>query len=300
MTRTCPSFATLLASLAALWLYCPDVARANDFEDFQQARRAYDNAEYAAAVTFFESLVGHEIPRLRNRSLVLESHKYLGASYLFVGRPGDAEAQFERLLRMEQDYVLDPLGFPREVQVVFARVREREAAARVAASEDEARAAAEAALRRQEALDAERTRLRALRKLASTEHVVEHHSRWVAALPFGIGQYQNGDTALGLALAAGSGILLATNVTSYFLHDSVTAERVTSTNRDSLRASEATFRYTNQISLALLLAATVGGIIDAQVRFEPTRSYDRERPLPPEHRDPVDIRFGATGISGRF
>lgn len=218
-----PSLPNLSGLCVMLCLACaawsPPVARANEFDDFQQARQAYDAGDYARSESLFSSLVGGEVPRLRNRSLVIESHKYLGASYLFVGKPGAAEQQFERLLRMELDYVLDPLAFPREVQVVFEGVRARLKAEKQAAAEREAQAAADAALERQAALDAQQARLQRLRALAATERVHELNSRWIALLPFGVGQYQNDDRRLGLTLAISEGLLLGTHLTTLAIRE---------------------------------------------------------------------------------
>ena len=44
---------------------------------------------------------GGDAPPVTNRSLLLEAKKYLGASYLFLGKLQLAEAEFERLLRLK-------------------------------------------------------------------------------------------------------------------------------------------------------------------------------------------------------
>src|ERR1700755_276185 len=97
------------------WICAPGPgARANDFEEFEAARGAYEAQDYARAVLLFETLAGGDNPGLSNRSLVLESKKYLGAAYLFQGKLPEAEREFERLLRLDPQYMLDPLGFPEE------------------------------------------------------------------------------------------------------------------------------------------------------------------------------------------
>ena len=77
------------------------------------------------------------------RPLVLESRKYLAATYLFLGRKSDAEGQLELLLRAEPDYVLDPLAFPAEFVKTFSEVKVRLEQERLRKEQERARAAAQ-------------------------------------------------------------------------------------------------------------------------------------------------------------
>ena len=64
-------------------------AGADELSDFEAARRNYDKQSYAKAAKGFESLVGGVVPRARNPVVRLEARKYLGATYLFLGRDED-------------------------------------------------------------------------------------------------------------------------------------------------------------------------------------------------------------------
>ena len=55
-------------------------------------------------------------------------------------------------------------------------------------------------------------RLAMLEELASTETVIERHSRWFALVPFGAGQFQNGQTAEGWLFLIGEGLLAGGSV----------------------------------------------------------------------------------------
>src|SRR5262245_26997768 len=162
-------------------------AHANDFEDFEKARAAYDAQDYTKATTLFEALAGGDVPQLTNRSLVLESKKYLGASYLFLGRITQAEQEFTRLLQMDRDYQLDPLAFPEEVQRLFARVKKQQDAYRLASEEEERLQQAHKAQEQAQRAEQERLRWAELTQLAQTETVHEVRSRWLALVPFGAG-----------------------------------------------------------------------------------------------------------------
>jgi tetratricopeptide (TPR) repeat protein len=286
----------LLVSVAALLACWTARVRANDFEEFEKARSAYDSQDYARAASLFEALAGGDVPQLTNRSLVLESKKYLGASYLFLRKLSQAEQEFTRLLRMDPGYLLDPLGFPEEVQRLFARVKQQLEAERRASEEERRREELRVQREQTERAQRERERWERLTALAEVETVHEVRSRWVALVPFGAGQFQNGHASLGALLAVSEGSLLALSIVTYFLHDSLRGQAPSPEEIDDARLAEQAFRYTNQISFALFAAIAITGIIDAQIRFEPSHDYERKRSLPADLVKP-EISLGPTGGS---
>lgn len=292
----------MLPALIALLTFAQAApARANDFDQFQNARAAYDSQNYALAADLFRGLLVEFTPTDR-RPLVLESRKYLAATALFLGRKQEAQAQFEALLRVEPDYVLDPLAFPDEVARLFSEVKARMEVERVRNEQERARAQAAEAAERNEATKQQHERLDRLITLASTEHVQERHSRWVAMVPFGVGQYQNGHNGLGLVLAVSEGSLLAISIVSFFLHENLRGQTPeTDQLRQDARLAESVFRYTNQISLGLFGAIAIAGVVDAQVRFVPTRMFERSRPLPPDLEQlQVSVGPGGLQLRGHF
>jgi hypothetical protein len=296
--RSAAKLATCLALLASALLGSP--ARANDFDQFQNARVAYESLNYELAADLFQGLLVTAAPSDR-RPVVIEARKYLAAAYLFLGRKPEAEGQLELLLRAAPDYVLDPLAFPDEVGKTFAVVKARLEKERTQTERERARA--DARERGQQEVEArkERDRLQRLIALASTERVKETRSRWIALLPFGVGQFQNDHNGLGLVLAVSEGALLAIGATTFFLHESLRNQVPTDADRGNAQLAEAGFRYTNEISFGLLAVLAVTGIVDAQLRFVPSRSYDQPRPLPP---DLLKLRLSVgprgLGLSGRF
>jgi hypothetical protein len=96
---------------------------ADELSDFEAARRNYDKQSYAKAARGLESLVGGVIPRARNPVVRLEARKYLGATYLFLGKDGDAREQFRLLLEEDPDYDIDPVAFPEAVVETFQEVQ---------------------------------------------------------------------------------------------------------------------------------------------------------------------------------
>lgn len=294
--------AALLAWTAGLWLgfaFVPPASRASDLSDFQRALGAYEAHDYPNAVVLFEELVGDPVPRLQTAALVLESRKYLAASYLFTNQPAAADQQFQRLLEQDPSYQLDPLGFPAEVEQAFVVVRERLRQQRAERAEEAAHREAEARRLETEQLFAERDRNAELVRLAETVRVERLSSRWIALLPFGAGQFQNGHTELGYVFAVTEGVLTATVAGTWLAHAFLKREhdRIEAQGDVSLTPSEldrANFqtelaRTANRVSFVLLMAAIVVGVADAQWRFRPTVTAEERRALPDSLRPAVEL-----------
>jgi tetratricopeptide (TPR) repeat protein len=282
---------------AALWLALSRPVRANDFEAFESARNAYEAQDYAQAVKRFEALGGGDSPVITNRSLLLESKKYLGASYLFLGKLPLAEAEFERLLRMDPQYILDPLAFPGEVQRLFAGVKARLDAERRVADEERKREQDRLQKLESERVTGQRSRWERLTQLAETERVQEVRSRWVALMPFGIGQLQNGHADLGAVLAVSEGSLLLVSFVSWIVHENLRGQQPGPNERDQFNLTERVSRYTNQISLGLFGAVALTGIIDAQLRFQGDVWSERKRELPKDLQQAPSVSLGPRGLS---
>lgn len=301
------------ASLCLLACLASGVGRAHadDLEDFDRARQAYEEGDYGAAAALLEHMVGGEVPRVRNHALALESRKYLAATYLFLGRRAEAEEQFVRLLRAEPDYPLDPAAFPAEVLALFREVKAR----LVAEREAEARRRAQAAEAAREAelarMIAERERITQLEALAQTETVERVNTRWVAMLPFGAGQFQNGDQRLGYFFLASEVLTFGLGVGSYYAHEAlrhkdttVTVGEDPSTEQAIVRRAKA-WRMVNWVSTSVFGTLCIVGITDAMVRFQPVVRTTRARPLPesPIEATPgpqVSLRLGLGGGSLRI
>ena len=291
----------LRALLCALWpCVFVQVVLANDFDDFEAARSAYESADYALAAQRFKKLGGGDNPTIANRPLLLETKKYLGASYLFLGKLQLAEAEFERLLRLDAQYILDPLAFPEEVQRLFARVKARLDSERRVAEEEERREQDRLTRKETERIEGEKLRWARLTALAQEERELQQRSRWIALMPFGIGQVQNGHASLGAVLAVSEVSLLLVSLVSWGVHENLRGKNPAADQRGEYNVTESVSRYTNQISLGLFGVIAITGIIDAQVRFEGDSTRARKRELPPDLRDPPRLTLGLDGLRLRF
>ncbi|MCA9531324.1 MAG: hypothetical protein KC543_14445 [Myxococcales bacterium] len=286
---------------ATLWVVAGHAA-ADELDDFERARALYVAQDYPGAARAFEHLVGTDPPRLQNPVLRLESRKYLAASYLFLGRKSAARAQFSAILDEDPTYTIDAVSFPQAVIQLFDEVREAHHAKIEEATRKKREAEASAQAAAEKARAQELARLGRLEQLASTVTVEERHSRWIAALPFGAGQFQNGDARLGRTFAITESILAATSVVTWALHTSLRnegaeAHQPTSRiRRVAARRAERAYRITNQVSFGAFALVAAVGVLEAQLRFEPVTRRTRERPLPADLRGAANARTLAVGV----
>jgi hypothetical protein len=101
-------------------------------------------------------------------------------------------------------------------------------------------------------------------------------------------------------LAVSEGSLLAISIAAYVLHQDLRGQEPSAAEIDDARLAERAFRYTSQISFGLFAVLAVTGIIDAQLRFVPSRRYERERPLPPDLYGGPELTLTPTGMHLRF
>src|SRR5512137_2801627 len=96
-------FALVVAVLAS---FVATRAAADEFQEFANAKNAYEAGEYETAVARFEEL---RASQPKNKGLVEELHKLLAVSYLFLGNSAKAEENFLELLSADPEFALDPL-----------------------------------------------------------------------------------------------------------------------------------------------------------------------------------------------
>jgi len=256
------------------------IVRADELSEFENARGRYDRHDYTRAVDAFRKLVGSDPPRITNPLLLLESRKYYAASLLFLGNADEARLQFRLLLQQSPDYVIDPLAFPTDVVELFDEVKggmrrdleQRREAERSREREAEERAAREAELRRQY--------LQRLRVLAEEREVHHANSRWVATIPFGVGQFQNGHRRLGTVLAATESLAAAASIVTFIGHQTLANDRPSASDVDAANQQQHRWFAANIVSFSAFAVLAIAGVVDAHLRFVPERVSVEQRPLP--------------------
>lgn len=277
-------------------------ASADELADFEQARRFYKDGEYRKAVNGFESLVGGEIARAKIPLVIQESRKYLGASYLFVGNEEAARQQFKLLLEEDPGYQLDSLSFPRAVLDVFAEMKLQVQARQTRQRRERERREAEQRKAEMKELLEQQERIKRLEELAATETVEKVNSRWIAILPFGVGQFQNGDKKLGIFFATTESALLVASITTAVVHNSLRSETVDPDRLQDAQRAERALRISNWAVTGALVGVYLAGLIHAEVKFKPKITRTRERELPEDLRSKrsLELQLGIGGGSVRY
>jgi tetratricopeptide (TPR) repeat protein len=206
-------------ALALLWLAPASAsAQTNEVSLFNQAKTAYDAANYDEAIRLFGPLVDGGARQLSSHVLLQESRKYYGASLALVGRGGDATQAFQALLRDDPEEELSESLFPPRVLDVFRTVK-TDMQAELHRQEEAIRQAEERQRQEQE----DRLRAEILSKAVLFERTVERRPIWQGLVPFGIAQFQNGEDTKGALFLVGEGLLLAINIASYLTWQSLPA-----------------------------------------------------------------------------
>lgn len=302
------SFSTLAVALAIVLF--AGRSGADEPSELAKGRFAYNARSYDDADAAFRAMLDPKTGTVHDSVLVNEARMYWGATLIAKGRNDEAVQQFEAILAVDPKYEPDPAVFPVQVGYVFidTRARFQERARQL----EEQKAQREKLRKEQEeaAKKAMVERLRYLEKLAAQDTVVEPHSRWIALVPFGAGQFENGQTALGFFFEATEALLLAGELITipiYLtqLQNSSAAYQQGLANAPIAqqylnRANEA--RITNLVLNGALDLTMIVGVLQAQIAFDPEVQRVRVRPhVPatpsaPVHASLPALRFGAAPV----
>jgi hypothetical protein len=316
-----------LIGLSSILVAAP--ARADDLQEFELAKSRFDTGQYEAAADRFKVMLDPAaLPcdkggatgacRVTDRDVIERARALYAVSLWALQRKDEADAQIELLLRQNPGYTPNP-DIPQDVtdRIVIVRARLRPILDKIASDKIEADRLAR--LRAQQKLQDEMARLKQLTDLAATETVVSRSSRAIAMLPFGVGQFQNGEIALGTVFLATEVVAGATSIISAILIDVLEADAREKLRQQSLvenpgqpvdnealNDSIAGTALLNRIAFGVWAGVSVIGIIEAQVRFVPERTTTRPRVIPPLRRPTVlptvSIQSGGAtfGVVGRF
>lgn len=207
-----------LAALAAALLLPAAAGEAAPPADLKRAKDRYEFGAYADAAGAVRELLARrkDLPEAE----VIEAYRILGLSEYQLGDRAAARAAFVNLLSIDPDYALDPFLVPPQIVEFFDRVK-REAEPELAPLRE----------RRRQLKEQERLAEEARRKLLAEEAarsgppskvvLVQERIYLFNWLPFGAGQFQNGDTGKGTAIAISQVLLGAVNLTAIVAHSEI-------------------------------------------------------------------------------
>jgi hypothetical protein len=197
------ALAILLAARAAA--AAPD--EGSVAETFERGRTAFGRGEYQRAIELLRPLLYPEV-RLETEGEIVQAHRMLGVAHLFENQPDDARKEFRKLLELRPDYRFDPLLDPPRVVDFFNGVVRDEERELLAMEAKRKKLEAELAARRLREAELQRAR----------ETVVvrtERHSYAVSFIPFGAGQFQNGQSGKGWLFLGAEGVLAAASIGTF-------------------------------------------------------------------------------------
>jgi hypothetical protein len=273
--------------------------RADDAQAFELAKNPFDAGQYAVAHVRLAALLDPALPpcdgattaghcRIVDPDLVERVRALDAASLLALKQEPEADAQIARILRQNPQYAPSPAMFPQEVIDRFTLVRGKLRAELEAIVEEREKEDLQKRKDAQKAREADEKWIADLVKLASEQPVVEKNSRWIALVPFGVGQFQNESVGLGVAFAVGEalfgGASLATvAIVQGFASTNINAKSPVNgtVNVDALNTNIRVATTVNRISFVGWAALTLAGVIQAQAAFVPERVTIKKRPIPP-------------------
>jgi tetratricopeptide (TPR) repeat protein len=252
-------------------------AHADAQSDLEKAHNAYVAHKYEDAEARLRALLDPRSGVLKDADNIADARMYLGAALVAQNKKAEAEVVFERLLRDKPDYQPDMLRVSLQATDALIDVRSRMREELAASMAEKVRQAQEEKAR----IEGERLRaaqhLAMLEKLAGEETVTQIDSRWIALVPFGVGQFQNGQTALGWAfltsealLAIGSGV---SQVLTFYNESQMNAAiRTGSSTAAGYHARAQDAYVASTLFTAGFALVALAGIIHAEATFVPTHT----------------------------
>jgi tetratricopeptide (TPR) repeat protein len=290
-----PLFAAVAASIA----FVTGTARADSLRELEKAHGAYVAHKYEDAEARLRALLDPRTGQLKDPDSIADARMYLGAVLFEEGRREEANEVFEKLVGDNAGYRPDALRVSLDAIDAFfdARTRLQDRICRNRAKELEDELAEQRRKYEQ--------RIKQLERPAGEERIVDHNSRWRALLPFGVGQFENGQSDLGWVfvstqalLATGSAVLAVVSIYEQGQERDAVAIRDWATAVQYRNNAWRAAIVSDALAGGFLFAAVVGAI-HAELTFVPERVRVRARPLPPVSLFPI-LGPGTIGITGRF
>ena len=289
--------------------------RLNDTAELARVVSLYDAGKYGDCADSLRRLLSsNESTHPLHDPDVLESARiYHAACLIGSGQNQQADEPLRAAIRQNpQMKPPDSLVFPPQVIDRFLRVRETMFDVIRKAEDERVKRAQELAAQQEARARKERLRVAGLERLAQQETVITPKTRWLALVPFGVGQFQNGEKSLGYVFLTSEILLAASTLTTL----GVETHLVLATSRadkpdQSINGRLTDWKTALYYSSYAWLGVTAIGIIEAQLSFVPEQRQVRKRPLPPELRpetsslrlapSAIPVPGGAVfGLSGRF
>lgn len=264
-------------------------ARADARAELEKARASFLARNWADAEERLRVILDPK-SGLKERSLISQARMYLGASLLLQGKKDDATDVFEKLVLDDPTFEPDPLSFPSEAINTFIDVRSSLLEQIRNAQQTAARLAAEKKAREVAEREAQRVWLEKVKAQASEEKITVRHNRVVASLPFGAGQFQNGQPALGWVFLGTEVAAVAGTAVTYGMYLYARSRENEELRRPGGDVNRLVSQYHQRaedlriVNLGFagaFVAIAAIGIVQAHLAFVPETAEKKKRELPP-------------------
>lgn len=218
---------------------------ATDKEVLENGRHLYEYGDYGGMVELLEQALAEGRFQGVER---LEVHRLLGFGHFILQDRVKSREHFLQLLTREPDAELDPLYMPPTVIDFFKNIREEnremiEAIRKHRKGEEEGEGA----------------------QPSGPPVIREKNPYFVSFIPFGAGQFQNGDKIKGTLFLTGEIAMLGVNISSYLVSANLDGDDGYY-SKDNAKAAK-NWRIAQYVSLGVFTALVVGGIIDAVLNY---------------------------------
>lgn len=267
--------------------HAPDEERLSDEAELARIVGLVDAAKYEECAARLGRLLDPKSPHPLVQPRIVETARIYDATCLMgLGKDEQADEPLRAAIRANpQMRPPDSLTFPPRVVDRFLKVREQ-LYSELRASEQKAIARAQQEAAAKQKHDTEQwAYMLMLERLARQEVVVQRNSRFVALVPFGVGQFQNDNRALGFTFLASETVLGAAALTSLAVFSDVNVQAARLAARTQQPSTEVNPRLRDwhvalTVSTYAWLGVSVLGIVEAEASFVPEIKRVRERPLP--------------------
>jgi tetratricopeptide (TPR) repeat protein len=270
-------------------LFATRTASADPRAELEKARASFVARSWTDAEERLRTLLDPRTGTLKERPLISQARMYLGATLLALGKKDEAKESFEKLVLDDPTFEPDPLSFPGEAINTFIDVRSSLLEQIKTASQNAARLAEEKRAREEAEREAERVWLERVKEQAGEEKITVRNSRIVASLPFGAGQFQNGQLVLGGVFLGAQAVAVGGTIVTYAMYRYARGRENEELAGDLRLAPQwhqraEDLRVANLAFAAGFLGTAALGIVHAHLSFVPEHAQKRPRDLPPLER----------------
>jgi len=283
-----PAGSTPLANAAAPAEHTPvEQERLSDEAELARIVGLVDAAKYEECAARLGHLLDPKSPHPLVQPQIIETARIYDATCLMgLGKDEQADEPLRAAIRKNpQMRPPDNLIFPARVVDRFLKVREQLFGELRATEQIAIERARQEAAAKQKRDNEQWEYFITLERIARQEVVIKKNSRLIALVPFGVGQFQNGNKALGWTLLGAETALAGTALTSLGVFSHLNMQAASFEARGQQPSKRVNGRLSNwhftlTLSTYALLAVSALGVVEAEASFVPEVRRVRERPLP--------------------